>query len=237
MQSQFDDPIIGKINAILQKHNYYINLHLQEFINSTLAAIENAAASIQLQRDHIHQVQHAFLDRLALIPIQKAYTCKMIKRIENGSLEVDVNGLLDFIHKHIPSIKDMNGFISEVLGINDQKREILSQLGKIRSAVNEYKGNNKSAIVKYFDEKMTDLLLSIKDKSYFDTLVIVKPAISAMMQELQRRETDYYTQFRFFAASRRANSSLQLRINQANDYFQQLNLDNVFSVKASPSRL
>lgn len=231
MLRQTDDSIKTKISSILDKNNYYITVHLTKFISDTLASIEQLAKAVELTDEHINKVQHAFIDHLLTLSIQKAYINKTIKRKEYGSLEIDPESMVAFIYNNFSALKDINGFISDVLGISDQKRELLSQLAKIRGEVSEYKGTNKSAIVKEFNTKINDLLTSVKDKSYFETLAIIKPTIAAIMRELQQKESAYYSQFRFFAESKRANSSLQPRINQAEAQYQKLSLNNVFAIK------
>lgn len=231
MLRQVDDPIRSKINELIDKNNYYIWVHLSKFIDDTLESIERSAKAVELSDAHINKVQHAFLDQISSVPIQKAYSSKVIKRQQHGAVEIDRDSMIDFIHKFIPAIKDINGYIANILGISDQKREVLSQLAKIRNEVNEYKGKNKADIVKEFNSKVNDLLTSVKDKSYFETIALIKPEIASIMRELQRKESAYYAQFRFFAESKRANSSLQLRINQAEAQHQKLSLRNVFAVK------
>lgn len=231
MLRQTDDTIKTIINSILDKNNYYITVHLIKFIEDTLASIEQLAKAVALSDAHINKVQHTFVSILAALPIQKAYINRSIKRKESGSLEIDPESLTKFIHYNFAALKDINGFISDVLGISDQKRVVLSQLGKIRSEVNDYKGTNKSSIVKEFNTKMNDLLTSVKDKSYFETIALIKPAIADLMRELQQKESAYYSQFRFFAESKRANSSLQLRIDHAEAHYQKLSLNNVFAIK------
>lgn len=231
MLRQTNPVIESRIFFIRQKNNYYINQLLDVFINDTLAQIYRVAESIHLDEVHIEKACNAFLDRLERINFIIAYSTKTFKRVYGNDFDIDKSSFDNYIYKQIPSLRDVSGFVSEVLGINDKKKEILAQLQKIKSTVNEYTKDNKKLLVQDFNRKIDLLIADTKQKPYFECIDSVRVGLNQMLRDIQADEDRYYLNLRFWANSRQRNSTLQQKINTATQLLADLKLENVFAVK------
>jgi|GEM_PF-5346700 hypothetical protein len=207
--------VASTIDAIRMKQNYYVDVVLTRFIHEKLDAIDALAQKINLDPEKTIKLKNAFLNRISGINFMAAYGNKAFPRLTPNGFDLDYAKFSQYVLKQIPDLQDLQEFAAQELGYKNKKREILTSIGSIKKAVNAYSGQNKKSFIDKFNTEVDDLLVSLKDMPFLEVDAVAANRTKVALDNLQSRESTYYNQFTFFAASRKANSTLQPKINEA----------------------
>lgn len=229
MKSRTSENIQQRINAMVNKCNYYVGTVLRDCVDETLDAINLACEMIHLEAALVNRIHESLIARLENISFMKAYLAKEFTTINRLESDIDMNSFRRFMLKHIPSFAKPETFINEALGLSDRKNELLRQIREVKTEVNKYGGSNKKDVLIRFNSEIDQIIKSVEGKSYFEAVADTNDLVRKAVRHVQDAETNYYVGMRFFSVSRMANSSLQPRINAANKMVDaMLSTDNAF---------
>ncbi len=192
--------------------NDYIDFALLQFKRNTLEQI--AADCLSMNIDNPSEVNKALDADLEQINFMKTYLDKTTFRKEKN-LVIDYDSFKKFIYTKIPSLENPKDYIADKLGLTQTKEGWIKKINAIKKTINEYNNGNKQSFITAFNQDMDRILTSLQDKNNLSCLSNIENQVKAGLNTMQAKENQYYLPL-FFVESRKANSTLQKKINEAN---------------------
>ncbi len=191
--------------------NAYIDFALQQFKQNTLNQIAADCPSKNIDPSEVNKALQADLEQ---INFMKPYLDKTTFRKERN-LDIDYDMFKKFIYTKIPSLETPQKYIADKLGLTQTKEGWIKKITDIRNTINEYNNGNKQSFITAFNQDMDRILTSLQDKNNLSCLSNIENQVKAGLNTMQAKENQYYLPL-FFAESRKANSTLQKKIDRAN---------------------